>query len=82
MFTDDVGCRELLMAGFFELIKVLSLLIGLGALTYMGFAVISGSAEFGNGAQDMSGTIKTSGLVFLVSAFIYGVSGRLQNRKD
>ncbi len=62
--------------------KFIAILIGLGALTYMGFAVISGSAEFGNAAQDMSGTIKTSGLVFLVSAFIYGVSGRLQNRKD
>ncbi|NNE87839.1 MAG: hypothetical protein HKN27_07160 [Silicimonas sp.] len=63
-----------------EGIKIISLLVALGALFWAGMSFISGSPEFGNTSFDVSGNVGTAGLVFAIAVVVNIIAGRLQKK--
>ena len=63
-----------------EAIKVISLLVALGALFWMGMSAISGSPEFGNTSFDVFGNVRTAGIVFAIAVAVNILAGRLQKK--
>ncbi|MDA8586449.1 hypothetical protein N9L47_09305 [Rhodobacteraceae bacterium] len=53
------------MQSLAELIKLLAMLVALGAACWAGFAIIVSGPEFGN--ADPSGALRSAGIVFLVA---------------
>lgn len=64
-----------------EGIKVISLLVALGALFWMGLSAISGSNEFGTPNYDVAGNVKSAGIVFVVAVAVTILAGRLQKKR-
>ncbi len=63
-----------------ELIKLLSLFVALGALTWLVYEVIASDDVLGLG-RDTSGAMRKAGLVFLIAVVVNIVAGRLQRKK-
>lgn len=65
--------------GLLELVKILSMLVAIGAVVWLGFSVIASAKEFG-GTGEVSGPLRSSGIVFLVAVVINIIAGRVEKR--
>ncbi len=63
-----------------ELIKLLSMFVALGALSWVGYEVIASDDIWGVG-REAPETLRKAGLVFLIAVMVNIVAGRLQRKK-
>jgi len=70
------------LRGLFEFLKVLSVIVALGAACWAGFVVLAGSPEVGAPGYDTSGPLKVCGLVFLGAIVVNLIASRLTRKPD
>lgn len=70
------------MRGLFEFLKVLSVIVALGAASWAGFLVLASSPEVGVPSYDISGPLKVCGLVFVVAIIVNLISSRMTRKPD
>ena len=70
------------MRGLFEFLKILSVIVALGAACWAGFVVLAASPEVGVPSYDTSRPLEICGLVFVIAIVVNLVASRLTKKPD